>query len=103
MTTSPVLHVLGAADWAEARRAGAVGRDGAPFLHLCTPEQLPSVVGRFFPGVADLVAVELDAGRPGVVFERGDPPLPERPDEQFPHLYADLPVGWVTAVHPLVG
>jgi uncharacterized protein (DUF952 family) len=103
----PVLHVMAAGDWLAAQEDGLVSRRGAPFLHLCTLAQLPGVLGRHYPGVTGLVALTLDPDHASVaehlVWEAGDPPPPEGPDTSFPHLYADLPVTWVTSVAPIDG
>lgn len=72
--------------------------DAVGFVHLCTPEQLPRVVANFYAGAVGLVALHVDPGRlpPGtLVWEEGEP------GEDFPHLYAPLPLAAVVAVEVL--
>lgn len=102
-----VLHITTAAAWQDAGATGeyAIPADpvapaGArPFIHLCRPEQLAGVVGRFYPPPHDeLVVLTVDPVGLPIVVEAA-------PDGagDFPHLYGPLPVGSVTAVRRLAG
>lgn len=99
-----ILHVLAAADWAEAREVGEVrpaslAADG--FVHCSTADQLPGVVARFYAEVADLVVLTVDPAD-FVDALRWEPPAHahEDPGERFPHLYGPLPVAAVRDAVP---
>jgi len=101
-TDGPLLHVAAEADWQAARAAGTYpvppgpGGAPAPFIHLCTPAQLPGVLERFFASApAPLVLLEVDRQGLDIRYE-------EAPDGAgvFPHLYGPLPVAAVAAVRP---
>ena len=70
-------------------------RDG--FIHLSTAAQLTATVDKHFNGQDDLWIAEVDLEALGekVRWE------PSRGGEDFPHLYADLPLDAVVAYSPL--
>ncbi len=82
---------------ADGRFAGSADdrRDG--FIHLSTAAQLTVTVDKHFAGRDDLWVAEVDLEALGgsVRWERS------RGDEDFPHLYADLPLDAVVAYSPL--
>ncbi len=67
------------------------------FIHLCTWQQLPGVVERFYADVADQLSVlTIDPARlpPGALrFETVD-------GDAYPHLYAPLPTDAIIGVRP---
>lgn len=89
-------HVCSAAEH------GAAGGELRPpsleatgFVHLCTAGQLAGVLERYFAGAVGLVVLHVDPGRlpaGALVWEEGEP------GEDFPHLYAPLPLHAVVAV-----
>ena len=98
----PLLHVARAADWEAARPAGTYpippGPDGAPapFIHLCRPDQLPGVLGRYFAAEPEpLVLLEVHPAGLDVREESASAGA-----EAFPHLYGPLPVAAVRTVRP---
>ena len=102
MSGRPLLHVARAADWHAAQDSGtypippAPAGGPAPFLHLCLPEQLPGVLGRFFAAEPEpLLVLEVDPAGLDVRMEAA-------PDGAgvYPHLYEPLPAGAVTGVRP---
>ncbi len=110
-----IQHIAFTADWEKAQRTGAYDRstrgasiDEVGFLHASDgPEQLRTVLGRFYADVTEpLVLLTLDepalaAAGLRVVREPGDPSDPD--SERFPHVYGGvLPVAAVSRVEPLV-
>ena len=95
-----VYKVLGAAEWAEAERAGVFygaeidHRDG--YIHLSSGEQLVKTVSLYFADRDDLVLVALDAEAFGDTMKWE----PSRGGALFPHLYAALPVERAVSVRP---
>ncbi len=102
-----ILHLAELWDW-EAAQVGGLYRcstRGATlaevgFIHCSEPEQLgrvASVVYADYPG--QLVVLELDeaaiadAGAQ-IRWENGGD------GEEFPHLFGELKIGWVRAIHP---
>ena len=87
--------------WATAEARG--GFTGAPvdvadgFIHFSTAAQAAETAARHFAGVRDLVLVAVDTDALGAAlrFE------PSRGGDLFPHLYGDLPLDAVRAVHDL--
>ncbi len=88
-------------EWAAAQQ-GKVFRGSAKdkedgFIHFSTTAQLANTLVRHFSGPGDLVLVAVDANALGrdLKWEKS------RDDEDFPHLYADLPlslVSWTCAI-----
>ncbi|GJD32048.1 hypothetical protein PMNALOAF_3313 [Methylobacterium adhaesivum] len=87
--------------WAAAEARGRF--TGAPvdvadgFIHFSTALQAAETAARHFSAVQDLVLVAVDAEALGAAlrFE------PSRGGDLFPHLYGDLPLAAVRAVHDL--
>ena len=97
-----LFHIARAADWYQAKRDGAyristLGKrlDEQGYIHLSFAPQVKPVADRFYRGVEDLLLLELEAGRltAPVVVEPG-----HGTDEEFPHLYGELPTDAVIAV-----
>ena len=81
-----------AQDWAALQRDGAW--EPAPFWHLCTPAQLPFVLGRFFAGQADVLVLALGHAD-SIRWETSEPGM-----DPFPHLYGPLRAADLTPVPP---
>jgi len=87
--------------WATAQAQGRF--TGAPvdaadgFIHFSTASQAAETAARHFSGQRDLLLVAVDAEALGAAlhFE------PSRGGDLFPHLYGDLPLDAVRAVHAL--
>ena len=88
-----LCHVIDEAGWRAARAAKAV--NGAPFLHCCTPDQLPFVLGRHFAGRDGLLVLRFEAAAltDAIRWVKSEPD-----QEPFPHLHAPLPIALVTQV-----
>ncbi len=84
-----LIHLLSRAEWDQARLAGvhappSLASEG--FIHLCTPEQLPGVILRFFANQGDILALKLDETK--IIGEiRWEDSYGHG---LFPHLYAPL-------------
>jgi len=94
--TSPLLHLIPAADWEAARARGTL--TGDPFVHLSMPEQVQLPADRLFAGRTDLLLLTVDPTGLDVRFEPGLPDDP--PDMRFPHAYGIVPTSAVVAVTP---
>ena len=58
-----LIHLLSSTEWEQAQgnatlEPPSLASEG--FIHLCTPEQLPGVLARFFVGKTDTLALHLD-------------------------------------------
>jgi uncharacterized protein (DUF952 family) len=98
-----LFHIALAADWQAAQRDGVyrvstLGRrlDEQGYIHLSFAHQVKPVADRVYRGTGDLLLLQIDPARLAapVVVEPG-----EGTDEQFPHLYGELPVDVVIDVH----
>ncbi|MBL8218846.1 MAG: DUF952 domain-containing protein [Bryobacterales bacterium] len=95
------MHIAAAQAW-----NGALARceyrtadlESTGFIHLCTPDQLPFVLAKFFPTRAGFVVLHIDAARltAPVVYESSEPGM-----APFPHLYGPLNVDAVVTVQAL--
>ena len=100
-----LFHIALRADWERAQRDGAYAEstlgkrlEDVGFIHLSFAEQVKLVADAAYRGRADLVLLELDAGRLG---DRVRVEAVANSDQQFPHLYGKIDVGDVLAVHEL--
>src|SRR5512141_983756 len=99
MTT--LYKIVAAAHWRAAEHDGLFRgsaddlRDG--FIHFSTASQVPETARKHFFGQSALFLVEVEADALGdaLRWERS------RNDELFPHLYGELDLGAVTAVHQM--
>ena len=90
-----------ASAWREAERQGVYrgsaddARDG--FIHFSQAAQVAETARKHYAGQTGLFLIEVDADALGEAlrFE------PSRNDELFPHLYGELDLGAVTAVHEM--
>ncbi|WP_067505339.1 DUF952 domain-containing protein [Actinoplanes sp. TFC3] len=97
-----ILHFCPRADWEAALRMGtytAPSLAAQGFLHCSSPEQVHIPANLLVRGRTDILLLVLDEAKlpKPVVWEDGDPPDPD--GQQFPHLYAPIPVAAVSAVH----
>jgi uncharacterized protein (DUF952 family) len=97
-----ILHICPRAEWEAARAAGVYEADtlaSQGYIHCSTPAQVHMPATALFRGRTDLILLVIDEARlpVPVTWEQGDPPAPDR--QEFPHLYAALPIDAVVAVH----
>ena len=96
-----VYKIVGAAEWAEAERAGVfigAGVDRADgFIHFSTAEQAPDTAAKWFAGRDDLTLAAIDAEALAKALRWE----PSRGGALFPHLYGPLPMSAVLWSRPL--
>ncbi|OFX14513.1 MAG: hypothetical protein A2516_07160 [Alphaproteobacteria bacterium RIFOXYD12_FULL_60_8] len=96
MNEEPIYHICAADDWQKAAVIGAY--DGSAqdkvdgFIHFSTRDQVVASAVKHFTGQADLVLLVVGVGaiRQGLKWEN-----------DYPHLYAPLPIECVHEVIPL--
>jgi uncharacterized protein (DUF952 family) len=96
-----IYKICSASAWREAERQGVYRgsaddiRDG--FIHFSLASQVAETAKKHFFGQTALflIAVNADALGEALRWE------PSRNDELFPHLYGELDLGAVTAIHDL--
>ena len=96
-----IYKICSASAWREAERQGVYRgsaddqRDG--FIHFSTAAQIPETARKHFHGQTALFLVEVEEAALGnaLRWERS------RNEELFPHLYGELDLGAVTAVHQI--
>jgi uncharacterized protein (DUF952 family) len=77
-------------EWDEAKRTGVYGGTkldrGYGYIHLCTEEQIPQMIERYFSDADELMLVEINTDKiqRDLRYERA------RSGGLFPHLYDDL-------------
>jgi len=101
-----ILHGCARPDWEAAVAAGAYAGDTLDtegFVHCSDPGTVHLPLTALFRGRTDLVLLVIDPAVVGspVRWEPGDPADPAG-SAWFPHVFGPIPVGAVTAVHPLV-
>jgi glutathione S-transferase len=101
-----LFHIALQADWERARLGGlycesTLGRrvEDVGFIHLSFAEQVKLVADAAYRGRTDLVLLELD---PGQLRGRVRVEAVADSDQRFPHLYGEIAIGEVVAVHELV-
>jgi uncharacterized protein (DUF952 family)/uncharacterized glyoxalase superfamily protein PhnB len=100
-----LFHIARRRDWEAAQRVGAyrvstlnLTLEQQGFIHLSFARQVRGVADRFYAGLDEpLVLLSIDPSKltAPVVIEPGT-----GTDEQFPHLYGELPVAAVRRVTP---
>jgi len=96
-----VYKICPEALWQEARQVGVFA--GAPvdhqdgYIHFSTASQVAETARKHFFGQTGLFLVAVDADALGEALRWE----PSRNDELFPHLYGELDLGAVTAIHDL--
>jgi uncharacterized protein (DUF952 family) len=96
-----IYKICPASAWREAERQGVYrgsaddARDG--FIHFSLASQVAETARKHFAGESGLLLIEVDADALGQAlrWERS------RNDELFPHLYGELDLGAVSAVHDM--
>jgi uncharacterized protein (DUF952 family) len=96
-----ILHICPRDAWTAALAEGVYEADTLAtqgFIHCSTETQVHMPATALFRGRTDLLLLEIAEDRLPVplTWEDGDPPHPG--GEQFPHLYAALPISAVVAV-----
>lgn len=92
-------HIAEAPAWDAAVVSGTYRHPSlttAGFIHLSTRAQFVATANRYYAGRTDLVLLEVDEAALPVDALRYEV---STNDEQFPHLYAALPVDSVIRVH----
>ena len=98
-----IFKIATGADWSEAERLGRFGgsahdkADG--FLHFSTAAQLAETLRLYYAGQDGLVLVAVDEAVLGAALKWEH--APSR-GEDFPHLFAPLPLSAVKWTHRLV-
>lgn len=98
---SPLYKVLSRDEWQKAEADGVFRGSGIDlsdgFIHLSSSEQVVDTVRLYFAGADDLVlvAVDADAVSETLKWEAS------RGGALFPHIYGDLPLSAVSAIHDL--
>jgi len=99
MTT--IYKVCEAAQWDEAKRAGAFAGSAVDFadgyIHFSTAQQVVATAARHFAGQRGLVLVAVQAEELGEALKWET----SRGGALFPHLYGALPLSAVRWVKPL--
>jgi len=96
-----IYKICSASAWREAERRGAYTgsaddlRDG--FIHFSTAAQVAETARKHFFGQTGLFLIAIDAEALGEALRWE----PSRGGALFPHLYGELDLGAVTAVHDL--
>lgn len=97
-----IFKIATAADWAEAERAGAFhgsAHDKADgFMHFSTASQLAETLRLYYAGQDGLVLAAVDEAVLGAAIKWEH--APSR-GEDFPHLFAPLPLSAVKWTHRL--
>jgi uncharacterized protein (DUF952 family) len=103
MTDEPgaeILHIATPSEWAAATRTGQIAPPSLAtegFVHCSTRVQLAGTLGRHFAGAGPLVLLALDAAAIArdLRWEEG------LAGEQFPHVYAPIPIAAVVGVEEI--
>ena len=96
-----IYKICSAAAWREAERQGVYrgsaddARDG--FIHFSASSQVAGTASKHFAGQTGLLLIAVDADALGTAlrWERS------RNNELFPHLYGELDLGAVIAIHDM--
>ena len=97
--TESIYHITSAAEAAAAQASGIYEPTGFPsegFIHCSYRHQLNGVAARWFQGRSGLVVFEIDRSR--LACRTVDENL-QGGSELFPHIYGQLPLAAVVAIH----
>jgi len=92
-----IFHITSASEWSSARAAGSYlpvnfARDG--FIHCSFKDQVIPVANMFYREVNDLVLLKIDCDLvPARIIEENL----EGGEENFPHIYGQLPINAVVS------
>ncbi len=94
---STIFHITPQTQWEKALTLGTYKPDGFAsegFIHAAKPRQLAGVVDRYYQGQKSLVLLEIqeELVKPKVIYEGAD--------DKFPHIYGELNLDSIVAVHP---
>jgi uncharacterized protein (DUF952 family) len=97
-----LYKILGAPSFDRATESGLLpwsGKDREDgFVHLSTAEQVKETAAKHYASETELLLLEIRSEQlEGLRFE------PSRGGALFPHVYANIPLSAVRAVHELVG
>ncbi|GGN01544.1 uncharacterized protein (DUF952 family) [Actinoplanes campanulatus] len=94
-----IFHICPRDAWATAITEGFIPVGAEGFIHCSAADWVHMPATLRFRGRTDLLLLEIDEERLDVpvVWEDGVPPEPD--GRQFPHLYGQMDVGAVVAVH----
>ena len=98
-----IFKIATSADWAATERArsfaGSAHDKADGFIHFSTASQLAETMRLYYAGQNELVLIAVDDAALGAAlkWERS-----ESRGEDFPHLFADLPLSAVKWKHALV-
>ncbi len=99
---SLIFKIATKADWAQAERAGhfdGSAHDKADgFIHFSTASQLAETLRLYYAGVNDILLIAVDGKALGETLKWEH--APSR-GEDFPHLFAPLPLSAVRWVKPI--
>ena len=95
---SLICHITAAHEWFTAQPSGnyaATSLKDEGFIHCCLPEQVPSILKRYFDGKKELVKliIETDRLHSQLIYE-WSPSV----QETFPHIYGPINVDAVIEV-----
>ncbi len=97
-----IFKIAQAAEWRQAERAGTYAgsaKDRADgFIHFSTAAQLAETLRRYYASADDLLLIAVDEGALG---DRLKWEHAASRDEDFPHLYAPLPLSAVKWTLPV--
>jgi uncharacterized protein (DUF952 family) len=88
--------------WQDAQRIGQFASADLScegFIHASERHQVLRTAARYYSGIADLLLLEIDEAALGDTVKREDS---IGRGEQFPHVYAAIPLAAVKRVAPLV-
>lgn len=96
-----IFHITSESEWSSARSVGSYlpenyARDG--FIHCSFKDQVIPVANRFYRDINDLVLLKIDCDLvPAGIIEENL----EGGEENFPHIYCQLPVKSVISFAPM--
>ncbi|HEX2903810.1 MAG TPA: DUF952 domain-containing protein [Jatrophihabitans sp.] len=99
--TEPLFHIVAEPVWLAAVEQGSYAPASLPeqgFVHFSYRDQVAGTANLLYHQQQDLVVVEFDPARlgaPVVVEDLYDA------GQEFPHVYAAIPIEAAVAVHPL--
>jgi uncharacterized protein (DUF952 family) len=98
---SLICHITTAAEWDAAKPSGQYASTSLKdegFIHCCLPEQVPSILERYFQGKKNLVKLNLESDllTSQLIYE-WSPSV----QQTFPHIYGPINVNAVLEVEKI--